>query len=95
MTASIPPKAMKYLKHLPKIATWIRTNKQISGGEMVLFRTLFPEPYRMLKDASYEKISEVITPYQDDPQYGEYVRVALSPQGEQWLRYALDLIKRS
>ena len=95
MAANIPPKAMKYLKHLPKIANWIQTNKQISGSDMFLFRTLFSEPYHMLKDATYEQISETIRPYQDDPRYGQHVRLALSSQGEQWLRYALDLIHGS
>ena len=52
MAANIPPKAMKYLKHLPTIANWIQTNKQISGSDMFIFRTLFSEPYRMLKNAT-------------------------------------------
>jgi hypothetical protein len=95
MAVSIPPKAMKYLKHLPTIANWIQTNKQISGADMFLFKTLFSEPYRMLKNSTYEQISETIRPYQDDSRYGMHVRLALSSQGEQWLRYALDLIHRS
>jgi hypothetical protein len=95
MAVSIPPNAMKYLKHLPTIANWVQTNKQISGTDMLLFKTLFSEPYRMLKNSTYEQISETIRPYQDDPRYGPHVRLALSSQGEQWLRYALDLIHRS
>jgi len=92
---TIPSEAEKYLKHLPTIANWIRTNKRISGIEMALFKTLYGEVYRFLKQTTYEKIREVISPYQNDAQYGNYVRSALSPQGEQWIRYALGLIHRS
>lgn len=95
MAASIPPRAMQYLKYLPTIADWIKTNKQISGPEMVVFKIFFSEPYRMLKGTTYEQIRDIITPYQNDPGYGEYVRLVLSSQGEAWLRYAIDLIHRS
>jgi hypothetical protein len=95
MAASIPPKAMQYLKHLPTIADWIRTNKQISGAEMKVFKIFFSEPYRLLKGTTYEQMMDMISPYQNDPRYGDYVRLALSSQGEAWLRYAIDLVHRS
>lgn len=95
MCPSIPPKAMNYLKHLPTIASWIQTDKQITGTDLFVFKTIFPEPYRLLKNATYEQIRETISPFQDDARFGSYVRLALSPQGENWLRYALDIIHRS
>ncbi len=95
MGETIPPQAMQYLKHLPTIAKWIQTNKRISGLEMAVFKIAYAEPYRMLKGATYEQMAKIIRPYKDDAQYGHYVQLALSPQGEQWLRYALDLIHRS
>lgn len=95
MSAAIPPQAMQYLKHIPTIAKWIQTNKQISGLEMAIFRIAYPEPFRLLKGATYEQIAKTIGPYQNDERYEHYVRLALSPQGERWLRYALDLIHRS
>ena len=95
MVNAIPPNAMQYLKHLPTIANWIETNKQISGPEMFLFKKLYREPYRLLKGTTYEEIRNHIMPYQNDPQYGHYVQLALSSQGENWLRYALELIRQS
>jgi len=95
MAASIPPGAMQYLKHLPTIANWIQTNKRISGIEMGIFKLAFSEPYRLLKKSTYDQIRNTISPYQNDPTYGNYIRLALSPQGEAWLRYAIDLIHRS
>jgi len=95
MSTAIPPQAMQYLKHLPAIAKWIQTNKRISGLEMRVFKIAYPEPYRLLKGATYEEIAEMISPYQNDARYEHYIRLVLSPQGEQWLRYALDLIQRS
>lgn len=95
MSSAIPTEAMQYLKHLPTIANWIKTNKQISGIEMVLFKRLYSEPYWLLKGTTYEEIRTNIGPYQDDPQHGQHVQLALSEQGENWLRYALDLIKQS
>jgi hypothetical protein len=92
---TIPPEAQKYLKHLPTIAKWVKSNKQISSIEMKIFKFAFREPYDLLKQSSYEEIRRIITPYQNDPQYGCYVKIALSPKGEKWLRYALDLICRS
>jgi len=92
---TIPPEAQKYLKHIPTIANWVQKNKQISGLEMALFKAAYKEPYLLLKQTTYEEIRRIITPYQNDPQYGNYVRIALSPQGESWLKYALDLIRRS
>ncbi|MFH1579568.1 MAG: hypothetical protein ABIE25_05340 [Thermoplasmatota archaeon] len=62
---------------------------------MAVFKIAYPEPYRMLKGATYEQIAGTINPYQNDARYGHYVQLVLSPQGEQWLRYALDLIHRS
>jgi len=95
MNATIPPQAMQYLKHIPTIAKWIQTNKRISGLEMAVFKIAYPEPYRLLKGTTYEQIAETISPYQDDARFEHYIRLVLSPQGEQWLKYALDLIKRS
>ena len=95
MAANISPGAMQYLKYLPTIADWIQANKQISRGEMGLFKVLFSEPYRLLKSKTYEQIRDIISPYQNNPAYGNYVRLALSPPGEAWLRYAIDLIHRS
>ncbi len=86
---------MQYLRYLPTIANWIQINKQISPGEMGLFKLLFSEPYRLLKGTTYDQIQSIITPYQDDPRYGRHVRLALSSQGESWLRYAIDLVHRS
>ena len=95
MSATIPPQAMQYLRHLPAIAKWIQTNKRISGLEMAVFKIGYSEPYRLLKGVTYEQIVEIISPHQNDARYEHYIRIALSPQGEQWLRYALDLIHRS
>ena len=95
MSSAIPAEAMQYLKHLPTIANWIETNKQISGAEMLVFKTIFPEPYNLLKGTTYEEIRTNIGPYQGDPKHGQYVQLALSGKGENWLRYALDFIKQS
>ena len=86
MSSAIPSVAMQYLRHLPTIAKWIETNKQISGAEMFLFKKLYAEPYRLLKGTTYEKLTNIIGPYQGNPQYGRYVQLALSGQGENWLR---------
>jgi hypothetical protein len=94
-TGDIPQGAMKYLRYLPTIANWIKTDKHISKFEMGLFKMLFSEPYRMLKNETYEEIRDVITPYKDDPRFGKYVRIALSSKGEAWLRYAIELIHES
>lgn len=91
----IPQGAMKYLKYLPTIAKWVKTNKRISKLEMRIFKMLFSEPYRLLKSETYEQIRDVITPYKNDPNFGEYVRIALSSKGEAWLRYAIELIHES
>jgi len=48
----------------------------------------------LLRGTTYEQIVETISPYQSDARYEHYIRLALSPQGEQWLRYALELIQR-
>jgi hypothetical protein len=95
VTGEIPEGAMKYLKYLPTIAKWIKTDKQISKVEMRLFKFLFSEPYRLLKTETYEQIEEVITPYRNDPQFGKYVCIALSSKGEAWLKYAIKLIHES
>jgi hypothetical protein len=95
MAADIPPRAMQYLKYLPTIANWIQTDKRISTIEMGFFKIFFSEPYRLLKSTTYEQISDIISPYQNDPRFGDYVRTALSSQGEAWLRYAIDLVHRS
>jgi len=95
MSETIPPQAMQYLKHLPTVAKWIQTNKRISGFEMAAFKIAYAEAYRLFKGLTYEQMVEIVSPYRNDVRYEHYIRLALSPQGEQWLRYALDLIQRS
>jgi hypothetical protein len=95
MSTTIPPQAAQYLKHLPTIANWIQKNKRISGFDMAVFKIAYPEQYRFLKVVTYEQMAEAISPYKDDARYGHYIQLALSPQGEQWLRHALDLIHKS
>jgi len=95
MALGAVPDPTIYLKHLPTIAKWIECNKRISGFEMTVFRLSFPEVYRFFKGVDYAQISKSISPFAEDVRWGHYVRLALSPQGEQWIKYAIDLVHKS
>lgn len=86
---------MPYLKYLPTIARWIETNKRISGFEMAIFKVSYPDVFQFFKYTDYERIANAISPFVEEPRYGHYVRLALSPLGKQWIEYAITLIKKS
>ncbi len=62
---------------------------------MAIFRVSYPEVFRFFKSTDYQRIVDAISPYSEEPRYGHYVRLALSPLGKQWIEYAIDLIKKS
>ncbi len=95
MALETAPDPMPYLRYLPTIAKWIETNKRISGFEMAIFKVSYPEVFGFFKTSDYQRIASAIAPYSEEPRYGHYVRLALSPMGKQWIEYAIDLIKKS
>lgn len=58
-----------------------------------MLRMLAGDAYQALRTLSYEQLATLIREYGNDPQYGGYVQLALSPQGEAWIRDALARIR--
>lgn len=88
--AQLPSEFQKYLKHLPLIAGYIDEDKRFNFVEIKIFKAGAPDLYNLFKNATFEQIRDLVLPYQDDPQYGQYVRKVLSPTGEAWLRRTLS-----
>lgn len=89
----IPPGAERYLSYLPTIASYIQSGRPVSAFEISMLRMFAPDAYNALRGLTYEELAAAIRPYVDEPQYGGYVRLALSPQGERWIRDALQRIR--
>jgi hypothetical protein len=92
---TIPANARQYLSYLPTIAGYIRSGRPPSPFELSMLRMFAGEAYQALRDLSYEQLAAAIRDYGADPQYGGYVQLALSPQGEAWIRDALARIRQA
>lgn len=89
MSSRVPSDLQRYLTHMPTIALWIDQDRRFSSFEIGIFGLFAPDLHKLFKGASFEKVRDMIAPYQNDPQYGAYVRKVLSPEGEKWLRRTL------
>ncbi len=92
MATRIPPGAERYIQYLPQIAGYIRSGRPISGIELGLLQGFAPDAYQALRTLTYDELASGIRPYVNDPKFGEYVRLALSAKGEQWIRDTLRKI---
>lgn len=91
--AMIPASVRQYLSYLPTIAGYIRTGRPPSPFEISMLRMFAGEAYQALRTLSYEQLAAAIREYANDPQFGGHVQLALSPQGEAWIRDALARIR--
>ena len=92
MATRIPIGAERYIQYLPQIAGFIRSGRAISGIEIGLLQGFAPDAYQALRSLTYEELAAGIRPFVNDPKFGEYVRLALSAKGEQWIRDTLRKI---
>jgi hypothetical protein len=88
----VPPGAERYIQYLPQIAGFTLSGRQISGIELGLLQGFAPDAYQALRSLTYEELAAGIRAYANDPRFGEYVRLALSTKGEQWIRDTLRKI---
>lgn len=91
--AAIPAGARQYLSYLPTIAEYIRAGRPPSSFEISMLRMFAADAYNALRGLTYEDLAGAIRAYADDPEFGGYVRLALSPQGEAWIRDALTRLR--
>ena len=89
----IPPEARSFLRYLPMIAEYIRTNRRPSQGELSLLRMFLPDAFRQLRELTYERIVAMVSPYESHPEVGVYVRLVKTEQGRAWIEDVLARIK--
>ena len=92
-TPPIPPEATPLLQYLPALAQFIRSNRHPSRGELSLLRMFAPTAFQAVKSLSYEQIVTMASPYEADPELGEYVKLVKSDQGRAWLTAVLDELR--
>lgn len=92
-TPPIPPETQPFLRYLPTIAEFIRTDRRPSRGELSLVRMFAPDVFNGLRALTYEKIVELASPYEADEEFAPYVRLVKSGQGRAWLTDVLAQIK--
>lgn len=90
----VPPEARPFLQYLPTIAEWIRENRRPTRGELSLLRMFAPDAFRSLKGLTYEDVVALASPFETDPQLGQYVRLVKSDQGRAWLTSVLADVQR-
>ncbi len=78
-----------FLQYLPTLGDWIRRGRRPTRGELSLLRMFAPAAYRTVKSLTYDEIVAMATPYEADPNLGEYVKLVKSPQGRDWLNAVL------
>ncbi len=92
-SSTVPPEAQPFLQYMPMIADWIRKDRRPSRSELSLLRMFAPDAFRSLKVMTYDEIVALATPYETDPEYGEYVRLVKSEQGRRWVTAVLADIR--
>jgi hypothetical protein len=90
---TIPPGARQYLSYLPTIASYIQSGRAPSAFEISMLQMFASDAYQALRALTYEQLAAAIGEYREDPEYGRYVQLALSPKGEAWIRDALTRLR--
>jgi len=86
-----PEKEKRLLEIIPLAVRWIKKEKKLSDTEIQTFYNIYRDIYEFAKDMTYEEVMEFNERYKNDSQYGEYIKVLLSPKGREYIKYLLQI----
>ena len=92
-TEPIPDEARPFVQYLPMLSNFIQTNRRPTRGELTLLRMFAPDMFRRLQGLTYEEIITLASPFEEDAEYGVYVRLVKSDPGRAWITDVLAQIK--
>jgi len=91
MTELTPEIEKRLLEIIPLAVKWLKKKKELKGTELQAFYKIYSDIYEFAKDMTYEEVIEFNKKYENDRKYGEHVKVLLSPEGREYIKYLLKL----
>ena len=81
----------KVLTILPMITEWAKDEKKLTKAEVKAFKLVYPDIFEFIRNATIEEVAELAEKYKDYKIFGEYVKVFLSREGQEAIKYWMGL----
>jgi len=73
------------------VAKWAKYEVRLTDKKITAYYRLYPEVYEIAKTMTFDEIIEFIKKYENDETYGKNMKVLLSPEGREYVRYLVQL----
>lgn len=81
---NVPFKDMQFLRILPLLVSYIKTDRELSKEEILKVLSMMPERPNC-RIASHKAVLETALKYERDETYAKGIDVVLSEEGSRWL----------